>query len=65
MTLIVTIALSTLLLQASNTYITQEFTVTQIALDAAADSEAAINQALEEIQEDKNISIQGGDTEKK
>jgi len=65
MTLIVTLSLTTLAIQASTTEVNKDFTVTQIALDTAAETEAAMNQALEEVQEDKNITTQGGDTEKK
>jgi tagatose-1,6-bisphosphate aldolase len=65
MTLIVTMAIATLAIQASTIEVNKEFTVTQIALDSAAETEAAMNQALEEIEEDKNTTIKGGDTDKK
>ena len=64
MTFIITMMIATLALHANTPQIDGDFTVTQIALDTAAENEAAINQALAAIQEDKNISIQGGDTEK-
>ena len=64
MTLIVTMVLATLAIQASNTEVKKEFTVTQIALDAAAENEAVTNQDLVEIEEDKNTTSEGGDTEK-
>jgi tagatose-1,6-bisphosphate aldolase len=65
MTLIVTMAIATLAIQASTIEVNKEFTVTQIALDSATETEAAMNQALEEIEEDKNTTIKGGDTDKK
>jgi len=65
MTLIVTMAIATLAIQASTTEVKNEFTVTQIALDAAEANEAIQNQDLVEIEEDKNTTIKGGDTEKK
>ncbi|PTB88073.1 hypothetical protein C9925_00495 [cyanobacterium G8-9] len=65
MTLIVTMAIATLAIQASTTDVKNEFTVTQIALDAAEANEAIQNQDLVEIEEDKNTTIKGGDTEKK
>lgn len=64
MTLIVTMAIATLAIQASTTDVKNEFTVTQIALDTAAETEAAMDQALEAVEEDKNTTMQGGDTEK-
>jgi uncharacterized protein YxeA len=63
MTLIVTIAISTLTIQASSIEAKNEFTVTQIALDAAEANEAIQNQDLVEIEEDKNTTTEGGDTE--
>lgn len=65
MTLIVTMALATLVIQASTTEGNKAFTVTQIALDAAEANEALQNQDLVEIEEDKNTTNQGGDTENK
>lgn len=65
MTLIVTMAIATLAIQASTTEVNKEFTVTQIALDAAEANEALQNQDLVEIEEDKNTTNQGGDTENK
>jgi len=65
MTLIVTMAIATLAIQASTTDMKKEFTVTQIALDAAEANEAVQNQDLIEIEEDKNTTTEGGDTEKK
>lgn len=64
MTLIVTMALATLAIQASTTEVKKEFTVTQIALDVAEANEAIQNQDLVEIEEDKNTTTKGGDTEK-
>ena len=64
MTLIVTMLLSTLSIQASTTEGNNAFTVTQIALDAAEANEA-VNQDLVEIEEDKNTTSEGGATEKK
>ncbi len=65
MTLIVTMVIATLAIQASTTEVKKEFTVTQIALDAAEANEALQNQDLVEIEEDKNTTTQGGDTENK
>jgi hypothetical protein len=65
MTFIVTMTIATLGLHANTPQVDNEFTVTQIALDTATENEAAINQALEAITEDKNISNEGGETEKK
>jgi len=65
MTLIVTMAIATLAIQASTTEVNKSFTVTQIALDAAEANEALQNQDLVEIEEDKNTTNQGGDTENK
>jgi len=65
MTFIVTMAIATLGLHAYTPQVDSEFTVTQIALDTAAENEAAINQALEAMVKDKNTSNAGGDTEKK
>ena len=65
MTLIVTMAIATLAIQASTTEVNKSFTVTQIALDAAEANEALQNQDLVEIEEDKNTTTQGGDTENK
>ena len=65
MTLIVTMALATLAIQASTTEANKAFTVTQIALDAAEANEALQNQDLVEIEDDKNTTNQGGDTENK
>jgi hypothetical protein len=65
MTFIATMTIATLGLHAYTPQVDSEFTVTQIALDTAAENEAAINQALEAITEDKNISNEGGETEKK
>ena len=64
MTSIVIMTIATLGLHANTPPVDGEFTVTQIALDTAAENEAAINQALEAIVEDKNISNEGGETEK-
>ncbi len=64
MTLLVTMMLTSLLLQANAPQVHREFTVTQIALDSAAESEAAMTQALKEIVEDKNETIEGGTPEK-
>ena len=64
MTLIVTMMLTSLLLQANAPQVQREFTVTQIALDNAAESEAAMTQALAEIVEDKNETKEGGAPEK-
>ena len=65
MTFIVTMTVATLGLHANSPQVDSEFTVTQIALDTAAENEAAIYQALEDIVEDQNISNEGGETEKK
>ena len=65
MTLIVTMVIATLAIQASTTEVNKSFTVTQIALDAAEANEALQNQDLVEIEEDKNTTTQGGDTENK
>jgi len=58
-------AIATLAIQASTTEVNKSFTVTQIALDAAEANEALQNQDLVEIEEDKNTTTQGGDTENK
>ena len=63
MTLIVTMMFTSLLLQANVPQDKREFTVTQIALDTAAESEAAMTQALAEIVEDKNETKEGGSSE--
>lgn len=65
MTFIVAMTVATLGLHANLPQVDSEFTVTQIALDTAAENEAAIYQALEAIVEDQNISNEGGETEKK
>ena len=64
MTLIVTMSLSTLAIQASTIEGNKAFTVTQIALDAEQANEA-VNQDLVAIEEDKNTTSEGGATEKK
>ena len=64
MTLLVTMMLSSLLLQAHAPQVQREFTVTQIALDTAEESEAAMTQALKEIVEDENETKEGGTPEK-
>ncbi len=64
MILLVTIMLTSLLLQANIPQVQREFTVTQIALDTAEESEAAMTQALKEIVEDKNETKEGGAPEK-
>lgn len=64
MTLLVTMMLSSLLLQANAPQVQREFTVTQIALDTAEESEAAMTQALKEIVEDENETKEGGTPEK-
>lgn len=61
---IVTIAIAVFALHANTPKVDSGFTVTQIALDAVAENEVAIHQALEAIVEDKNISHEGGETEK-
>ena len=65
MTFIVAMTIATLGLHANTPQVDSEFTVTQIALDTAAENEAAINQALKAMVQDKNTSNAGGDTEKK
>jgi hypothetical protein len=62
---IITIMITTLISHANQEPIKTEFTVTQIALDAANEKEAQ-----EALAEEQNISIEsiqpkGGDTEKK
>ena len=64
MTLLVTMMLTSLLLQANAPQVQREFTVTQIALDTAEESEAAMTQALKEIVEDENETKEGGTPEK-
>lgn len=56
MTLIVTLSLAFLSLQASSPSAKNGFTVTQIALDTAQENEEQLLQALEAIDEDKNAS---------
>jgi len=62
-TLIAVTMFASLLLQANIPQTKRDFTVTQIALDTAAESEAAITQALEEIIEDENQTKEGGNLE--
>jgi len=64
MTLLVTMMFTSLVLQANAPQIHREFTVTQIALDTAEESEAAMTQALKEIVEDENETKEGGTPEK-
>ncbi|MBA1420007.1 MAG: hypothetical protein FAF03_03880 [Epsilonproteobacteria bacterium] len=64
MTLLVTMMFTSLLLQANAPQVQREFTVTQIALDTAEESEAAMTQALKEIVEDENETKEGGTPEK-
>ncbi len=58
---IVTILLGTLTIQASTLEVNNAFTVTQIALDAAAENATELQQALIEIEEDENSTNKGGD----
>lgn len=64
MTLIVTMMFTSLGLQANAPQVKREFTVTQIALDSASESEAAMAQVLSEIVEDDNTTEEGGSAEK-
>jgi uncharacterized metal-binding protein len=65
MTLIVTMAIATIAIQASTTEVNKAFTVTQIALDIEEANEAVHNQELMAIEEDENSTNKGGDTEKR
>jgi len=56
MALIVTFSLATFSLQASNAPQISEFTVTQLALDAAHENDMAIQLMLEKMGEDENSS---------
>jgi len=55
---IVTLVVVTLSLYARNTPLTQTFTVTQLALDAAYENDAIIQDILEEIEKEENNTTQ-------